>query len=326
MNEIKQESLFITVSAQELHLKRIYSDPNGTPVFMVHGSIENGKIFYSDSGKGLAPFLAQAGFDVFVADLRGRGKSRPKISRRNDHGLSHILKEDMPAYLSKIKEIKGGVPQVWISHSWGAVMLLAYFGRYTENCNVSSMVFFGGKRRIATISFKKFMDINVMFNIISGIIVRLKGYLPLKEMKVGMDNESKGSYVETKKWLNSPAWIDWNDGFDHSEALKKLDLPPTLSWIGGSDHVLGNPKDVKLFLAEAGIGDHELRMIGKANGNLHDYGHNDILTHKDAVQDHFPMLVEWMKEPGPSGFLLSQEVLRVRLTHSSTNMPINLQP
>ena len=51
-------------------------------VFLLHGSIENGRIFYSENNKGLAPFLARNGYDVYVGDLRGRGKSKPAYQRQ----------------------------------------------------------------------------------------------------------------------------------------------------------------------------------------------------------------------------------------------------
>ncbi len=58
---------------------------------MLHGAVENGKIFYSDSGRGLAPFLARRGFDVYVGDLRGRGESRPHISRSSRYGQTEAI-------------------------------------------------------------------------------------------------------------------------------------------------------------------------------------------------------------------------------------------
>ncbi|HIN39000.1 MAG TPA: esterase, partial [Flavobacteriales bacterium] len=57
--QLKEKSLYITLnSTEKLHVKRFFTDKKGQPVLMLHGSIENGKIFYSSSGKGLAPYLA----------------------------------------------------------------------------------------------------------------------------------------------------------------------------------------------------------------------------------------------------------------------------
>ena len=102
-NEVRQESLFVPVSStDELHLRRIWRDPNGPPVFMIHGSIENGRVFYSPSGKGLAPYLAQNGYDVYVGDLRGRGLSRPPIGRHSAYGQTEMITEDTPTMVREI--------------------------------------------------------------------------------------------------------------------------------------------------------------------------------------------------------------------------------
>lgn len=293
---IQSESIFVQVNdTDKLHLKRFYSDPGGQPVFMVHGSIENGKIFYSASGKGLAPFLAKEGFDVFVADLRGRGKSTPLIGRGSGHGLTEILKEDIPAFIEKIKEIKGNVPQHWIAHSWGGVLFLSYLARNLEKVNLASMVFYATKRRISIRSFKRFYLIDFFWNFISSIYVRVFGYLPATGIKMGSDNETIKSHKQTNDWVYSKDWIDWEDGFDYSAALKKLNLPPILSITGEGDNVLGHPVDVQLLLDEIGEQDYVLRIIGKSTGYKNNYDHINLLTHPDCTEDHFPEAVEWMK-------------------------------
>ncbi|MBW8050611.1 MAG: alpha/beta hydrolase [Cytophagales bacterium] len=285
---------------------------------MVHGSIENGKIFYSASQKGLAPYLAREGYDVFVADLRGRGMSKPAINKSSTFGLTETLSEEFPAFINKIKEIKGNVPQHWVAHSWAGVLFLAYIARNQDAClpnlprfyrgkrqvggrqevKVSSMVFFGAKRRISVWSWKKFYMINIMWIFVSRMIIKLMGYLPAKEMKMGADNETGKSHHETTVWLKTKRWLDWNDGFDYAEALKKVVLPPVLYLTGAGDNILGNPVDVKLLMDETGVQDSQFYIVGKANNNLHDYGHIDILTHPDAVNDHYPFVLDWMKKAG----------------------------
>ena len=50
---INAESYFINVNREDrLHLKRLYSREDAVPLLMLHGSIENGGIFYSKSLKG----------------------------------------------------------------------------------------------------------------------------------------------------------------------------------------------------------------------------------------------------------------------------------
>ena len=108
-----QESIFLPVGENdELHLRRVYRDPEGPPIFLLHGSIENGRIFYSEKGKGLAPYLAAAGFDLYVGDLRGRGLSRPRIGRSSAYGQTEAITEDIPAFLGEIRRRRVGLRSI----------------------------------------------------------------------------------------------------------------------------------------------------------------------------------------------------------------------
>ena len=291
-----EESIFININeTDKLHLKRIFTNPDGPPVLLVHGSIENGKIFYSSSGKGLAPYLALCGFDVFVADLRGRGLSTPAIGRGSDHGLSNIISEDIPAFYNKIKEIKGSIPQHWIAHSWGGVVYLAYLAKNPDHVNVASLVLFGSKRRIGIVSPERIYLIELLWNLLASLYIKYYGYLPAVKINIGADNETARSHEETNIWVYSKKWTDWYDEFDYSAALKKIKLPPILVLTGKNDKVLGHPADVQRLLDEIGDQDYQFKILSRKNGNLHDYGHVDILTHADAAKDHFPEVVNWMK-------------------------------
>jgi len=296
---IDQESLFVPLTATEtLHIKRFSRQQQGPPVLLLHGSIENGRIFYSQSGKGFAPYLAGQGYDVFVVDLRGRGKSKPSISRRSTFGLSHTLQEDFPAIINKIQALKGQVPQFWGAHSWGGVLMLAYLARPAVPVQVQAMVFFGSKRRISIWNLKKFFMIDVIWNWLSKAVVAFAGSLPAKRMGIGADSETRLTHRQTHAWVVEKKWRDWHDGFDYAAALQAMQLPPALYLTGAQDKVLGHPVDVLKLMQETGCQNCKFMVLSKANGNLHDYGHIDILTHPDAVRDHFPLVVDWYKKSG----------------------------
>ncbi|GAB3203241.1 putative alpha/beta hydrolase [Pontibacter aydingkolensis] len=295
--DIQQESIYVQVTGTDLlHLRRISIKHKGPPVLLVHGSIENGKIFYTKSGKGFASYMARNGYDVFVADLRGRGKSKPAISRFSDFGLSHTLTEDFPAIIRQIKELKGDVPQYWGAHSWGGVLMLAYLARPAEPVQVQAMAFFGSKRRISIRSLKKFVMVDVVWNWASKVVVAAKGWLPAKHMRIGSDSETRLTHSQTHDWVVQKKWLDWHNGFDYAAALQSINLPPALYLTGAKDDVLGHPVDVEKLMQETGCQNCELKVISKANGNLHDYGHIDLLTHHDAQRDHFPMVLAWFRK------------------------------
>ncbi|MCD8549817.1 MAG: alpha/beta hydrolase, partial [Shewanella xiamenensis] len=79
---LSQTSLYLPYRDGQLHLRQllpITADFSKPPILMLHGAMSNGRVFYSQSGRGLGCFLAKAGFVVYVLDTAGRGLSLPKI-------------------------------------------------------------------------------------------------------------------------------------------------------------------------------------------------------------------------------------------------------
>ncbi len=293
---IVQKSHFIPVSSDDmLHLRRIHRDPEGTPVFMLHGAIENGRIFYSESGKGLAPYLAGKGFDVFVADLRGRGASRPRLNRSSRYGQTEAITEDIPALINAIIDLRGEVPQHWLAHSWGGVLLSSYLARFPGHRRlVSSLVYFGTKRSVQVKNLDRFLMIDLGWRWLFTLVVGVIGYLPADKLKIGSDNETVKSHNHSKQWVKAGPWIDPDDGFDYASAIKQIKLPPAWYIAAEGDRFLGHPQDVQRFIVEAGDQDYRYTVLSRKNGNLHDYGHINMLTHPDAALDHFPKVAAWL--------------------------------
>ena len=59
------------------------------------------QIFYTEKGKGLGCYLAEQGFDVYVLDLRGRGKSTPLINAESDYGQHEAITHDIPLLIDE---------------------------------------------------------------------------------------------------------------------------------------------------------------------------------------------------------------------------------
>lgn len=279
-----------------LHMRRIYARATGLPVFLLHGSIENGRIFYSENGKGYAPFLARAGYDVYVGDLRGRGKSTPSVQRGATYGQAEAMGIEIPAFLAEIQRRRGPVPLHLGAHSWGGVSLIGMLARSPGRWDVRSLVLFGSKRRISVRNWAYWWKIGFFWKTLGRLAIATKGYLPARELRMGADNISKNTFRQTDAWVCAADWKHWHDGFDYRAALSQVSLPPTYYLAGIRDDVLGHPKDVQLLAAETG--DHQVReyhLLSKKSGQMHNYGHIDMLTHADAQNDHFPMALAWMQ-------------------------------
>ena len=300
-NRINPEIISIPFGENDtLRMTRLCRDPEGTPVFMLHGMIENSAIFCSRKGRGLGPFLADHGYDVYMADLRGRGKSTPPVGRHSNHGQTESILYEVPAFIKKIIEIRGTVTQKWIAHSWGGVILNSVMARFPEYAGmVDRAVYFGAKRRVAAVNRTRLARIDFIWGLLCSIAGLVCGYLPAKKMRIGSDNEPRMSHLGCVRWVYRKRWVDPVDGFDYGEAAKTASLPPVLYLAAVNDRCLGHPADVKRTMDESCQDNAAYRVLGKEYGNLHDYDHVSMLTHPDAVRDHFPIVLQWLCSAGP---------------------------
>ncbi len=265
------------------------------PVLMVHGMMSNGRIFYSESGKGLAPWLARQGFDVFVADLRGKGQSTPRISRHARHGQTEMIRDDVPALHAAIRGLTGGQPVHWVSHSWGGVVLNSALLRQPALIpQVASLVHFAAKRSVQVRNLNKAIEIDLMWNVVLRGVTRSVGYLPARQLNFGADNETDKTHRQIKRWAKVRPWVDSDDGFDYGAAARQTTLPPALYLSARNDPCRGHPLDVKRFRDESGPHRSCVHLLARRTGHWHDYDHVTLLTHPDAERDHFPLVRRWL--------------------------------
>lgn len=286
-----------------IHLRRFPG--SGPPLLLLHGAIENGRIFYSRSGRGLAPWLNQQGFDVWVMDLGGRGDSQPSIAelgRKSHFSQTDSVCREIPAAMDHLGQHRPGHQQHWLAHSWGGVMMNATLARFPERIpQVASLTYFGSKRRVRAWNWQRLVYVDLVWCWLSPAIAGLAGYLPARRLRFGSDDESRLSHAQGKAWVRQTSWKDPEDGFDYGRALQELTLPPALYLAGAADPALGHPKDVQRLMAESGQGEKQLTLLSRQNGFQRDYGHIDMLTASNAADDHFPLAVDWIRRHQSAG-------------------------
>lgn len=270
---------------------------------MLHGAMSNGRVFYSQNGRGLGCFLARAGFVVYVLDTAGRGLSLPKITRDFSLGQGEVIREQLPLVQQFILDLHQQTCQSsnavapskvhWCAHSWGGVLMASSLARYPQlQQSVRSLLTFGSKRTIRVQSFKKWLMVDLFWNRLAPSLAMGQGYLAADKLRVGMDNESRASLNQSIDWVRGD-WRDHDDGFDYAKAAKEALWPQAWFIAGQNDTVLGHPEDVADMVRECGFEQVKLTVLAKANGFKHDYGHGDMLTHLDAAADHFTQILDW---------------------------------
>lgn len=110
----------IVVPSRDLYslAVRIYDVKNPKVVIKcIHGMEE-----HQDRYVEFATFLQNNGYAVVTADLRGHGKSAPKLSHIADRDGDKLLIEDELVIKEYIKEKYKGVPMILFGHSMGTII------------------------------------------------------------------------------------------------------------------------------------------------------------------------------------------------------------
>ena len=292
------QSLFCpTTEGHKLHVMHISQPGNqGEPVLMIHGMVEDGRIFYHKSGKGLACYLAQQGFDVYVADLRGIGLSTPKIGPKSEHGQTETIRDDIPRLIQFVLEKSPHKKLHLAAHSWGGVNGNSALLRAPELIpSVASSVYFGSKRTVRARTFDRYLKVEFVWNRVAFLMANGKGYLPAIKCGMGSDNETKKTHRQCVRWVKYKTWKDSDDGFDYGTAAQEVALPPTLYYAAIRDTSLGHRFDVRRFIKESGNHEAKYELLAKKHGNKLDYDHINMLTAPECIDDHFPNVVKWFK-------------------------------
>jgi alpha-beta hydrolase superfamily lysophospholipase len=112
-----------TVDGFDFSLRRYPA--NGPAVLLVHGLATNHYCFDYAESISLAFALQQAGFDVWVTDLRGdEGTQSPYKWADETQSFEDHLLFDVPAILDRVLEETGQNSLYWVGHSMGGMLLM----------------------------------------------------------------------------------------------------------------------------------------------------------------------------------------------------------
>lgn len=267
-------------------------EPGAAAVLMVHGLGSTGAVFSGPSFSGLAPWLAAAGYNVYVADLRDRLSAdsvKPDITQQR------LLAEDVPQLLDALIQNHPDQKLFVVGHGWGGVLLAAVLIRQPALLTrVAGIVQVAVRRRALQRTWQQRLQCGFLWSQLAPKLGRYKGYIPLRGLGLGTADISLKLHAESQVWQNSSIWRDPHNGFDYAEALSKINWPPSIYLAGKNDRAWGHFEDVKAFAREFGEHDAQLVLLEKGAGSSRSYGHYDLLTHPQAATDHFPLVLSWL--------------------------------
>ena len=294
---ITKERLNIPVANQQFaHLVRIRPEQSaGQAVFMLHGLMDNASCFHNaDTQTGLAYVLAREGYDVYLAELRGRHLDTKTLSNL-EFGLEQAIADDLQKLVATMNKTAQPEKQIWVGQGFGSLLLASYLARNPSSlANIQTLVHFSPFRESQPAGLIKKFWVNWFHKRGVHLLAKTLGYVPAVKLKLGRSNESLGFYQEALQWLNEP----WKSqaGFDYASKVKKLDWPPSLYFASLHRSWRGSEADARAFMFD--LGDHNARLIklGRRVGNQQNYKRSELCLSQVAEQDYYPLLINWLKE------------------------------
>jgi pimeloyl-ACP methyl ester carboxylesterase len=276
------------------------------PVVLCHGLGANRFHMDFDERYSLARYLARAGFETWVMELRGRGLAGPCGDFSFDDQAEHDVRCALRTVLSA-----GTAKQVlWVGHSKGGLTLYAHLARNPQ-APVRAAVAVGSPFTFAVQpGLKRFIQhIEPLLKLKSIPTRRITGIAmfgappgPLSRyMMLGSNMEPD---VVKKALANVPAdvaggvvrqfahWVATDtfcsaDGLCYRKPLSEVRLPVLL--LAGSKDLLAPPLAVARAQEFLG-GPVKLMVAGKAHGFAEDYGHADLVLGRRAPDEIFPLV------------------------------------
>jgi pimeloyl-ACP methyl ester carboxylesterase len=282
----------------ELALTRLgLVDPaavRGVPVILVHGSFSNRRFWYSPKGIGLGPFLARAGYDVWIAEMRGHGLSA-RNERYRHNRVADYARYDLPAIAAFVAEQSGQVPH-WIGHSLGGTTLAAALGgHYLGPAQAASVALFGSQVS------RTYWPLKIPPLHWSGrLLLKRFEHVSGPRLKRGPEDEPIGLVLENMRWHGLFGRFGERDNH-WWDGLKSVQVP-LLAVAAAGDHQ--DPEwACRMLYEQIGSADKHFLCLGRQHGFTEDFGHVEMIVSKTAQQEVWPRVADWLRghRPAASG-------------------------
>lgn len=260
-------------------------DARGVPVILLHGSFSNRRFWYSPKGIGLGAYLARAGFDVWIAEMRGHGLSARNESYRHNR-VADYARYDLPAIAAFVAEQSGQTPH-WIGHSLGGTTLAAALGgHHLDATRAASVALFGSQ---VTRSHWPLKVPPLTWSI--RLLLKRFEHLSGPRFKRGPEDEPMGIILESMRWHGLFGRFG-DDKEDWWSGLRTVDVP-TLYVAAVGDHQDPEWACRELF-EQFGSRDKEFLSLGREHGFSEDFGHVQMLVSKAAQTQVWPRVADWL--------------------------------
>lgn len=265
-------------------------DVRGVPVILLHGSFSNRRFWYSPKGVGLGAYLARAGFDVWIPEMRGHGLSARNQAYRHNR-VADYARYDLPAIAAFVREQSGQIAH-WIGHSLGGTTLAAALGgHYLGVEQAASVALFGSQ---ITRNFWPLKIPPVQWT--SRLLLKRFEHFSGPRFKRGPEDEPMGVILESLRWRGLFGFFgdrkeNWWAGLAQVQV-------PLLAVTAAGDHQ-DPPWACRELFEQFGSERKQFLCLGREQGFTEDFGHVQMLVSKAAQAQVWPLVRDWLNQAAP---------------------------
>jgi len=250
---------------------RATTDRKGA-IVCLHAMMTDGRYFGARRPVSFATTLADAGYDVFVADFRGHGRSVPPRAGADDWSFDDLVERDLPAIVEAVSAAAGCTAGelVILGHSLGGLAVTAALGTGKLPAPravllASTAVWLvgpeGSMRRRAVMA--AYRGVTALF-----------GKAPIRAVGAGTADESATFVGQLTGWSRSARWTSMR-GVDYLASLDAVHTP-ILPVVGAGDWMCSVTDAIGFARRIPGAA--PVRVVGKKLGDALDPDHFQLFT------------------------------------------------
>ncbi|MFT5433448.1 MAG: pimeloyl-ACP methyl ester carboxylesterase [Myxococcota bacterium] len=294
------------------------------PIFLCHGLGANRYNLDAPGKMSFARWIASQGFDAWVVELRGAGKStRPSLFNKFKYNwtFDDYVHRDAPAAIEKVLQVTGA-PQVhWLGHSMGGMIAYAYLMTQGQD-RVRSIVTVGSPAmaHAAHPILKKVLGLRHVLRRVPAVPYASASFLlapamPLFKNTAGWlfgnprnlgtrdmmklictvpSNLPTSLMAQFGDWIAESGFAGLEGQVPYYSELSRITVPALL--IAGAVDILTPPREIEYVHDEIRSTDKTLMTFGRANGCKYDYGHIDLILGKTAPKEVWPHILTFLTD------------------------------
>lgn len=208
-----------------------------------HAMMVDARTLWRPGRPSLVGTLAAAGFRVLVADLRGHGESGPRADEGGNWSYDALV-ADTALWLEWGRELAGGLPLLWLSHSLFGHTSLAFFGQspHLQPRAFAALAVNAWNRQFEPSRAQWLAKSLIMRS--SRWVAERAGKLPARQLRMGNNDEALDYWRD----LTRMAATHWQarDGTDYLAGLANVKAP-ILCVFSDGDRLFTRPADGMRF-------------------------------------------------------------------------------